>query len=482
MNTLLLEKRQDIIQNNNTAQKQLESILERLTTNPNIDTLDFKDSFHGNLDFSVLAVFGFRNIKNILFGSKGEITSISHLPSGLEMLHIANQYLVEINDLPKCLVDLNCADNYLNVLDLHYLPNLKKLNVANNKLEQLENLPESLEELYCNNNEISRLILRDNLVLRVLHCSNNKTIIIDGLPPSLVDFQCENNPYIQQNNVFDIHGGKKTTISSSTAAENEVRRVDYIEALNKYFKLKSKYESGLKKDRIAAYNAAKKNGAGKRGRAAAVARVLPKCVKCDRRVGTVFTIKNNHYIARCGDAANPCALNIKLYRGNCWPTHETVASLRDVIEDTKEMVIYTKLSSIFKYKTEKSAVDKFNELMNEYNDFNTFYSAVKNTYDLQYSDPSRDSLTQRKIDHIYKIIGAIKTLVQQYEREGNPILLQTAVRMQIDELGPEIENLRRLKYEVMEMDEDTLVQRYAAVDKSSYCVAEEGPRVVKWSV
>jgi hypothetical protein len=476
MNNIVLGKRRDIIENNNTAQSQLESILERLSRNTNIDLLEFNEPFHGNLDFSVLSETGFHNVKTIVFGSAGEITSVSNLPNTLEKLHINNQYLVEINDLPKSVVELEIHDNYLTVLDVHHLPKLRVLNVSNNKLEKLEKLPETLEELYCNNNEISQLILKDKLVLRVLHCSNNKTIIMDGLPPSLVDFQCENNPYIQQNNFIDIHGESKSGADDDVA----LRRIDYYEALREYFKLKSKYETDYADDRKKAFIAAKKRGIGKRGRENRVAGVLPKCVACKRAVGTVFAAKNGHYIAACGDAQSPCSFKINLYRGASWATHNTVISLHDVILDIKETVISTKLSAIFKYKTEKEAIVKFNELMEEYNDFNHFYNEVKETYAKEFSDPVREQLIKRKTEQIYKLIAAIKVIMKQYEEEGNSILLQTAVRMQVNEMNPEIENLRRLKYEVMEMNDDTMTQMYSSIQNASYSNKE--PRVIKWSV
>lgn len=476
MNNIVLEKRRDIIENNNTAQSQLESILERLSRNTNIDLLDFNESFHGNLDFSLLEEMGFRNVKTIVFGNPGEITNISNLPNTLEKLTIANQYLVEINDLPKSIVELDIHDNYLTVLDVHHLNKLKVLNVSNNKLEKLDNLPETLEELYCDNNELSQLILKDNLVLRVLHCSNNKTIIIDGLPPSLVDFKCENNPYIQQNNFLDIHGERDKSLTGSI--ESASRRIDYYEALNEYFKLKNTYETDYKETLEKAYGSAKMRGLGKRAIKKRLANIRPLCVSCKRAVGSVFAAKDNHYIAMCGDTQSPCSFKIDLYRGASWATQNTVATLQEVILDIKESVIFTKLSSIFKYKTEEDTIVKFNQLMEEYNDFNQFYNEVKEIYMKQIHDPVREQLIKRKTEQVYKLISAIKVIMKQYEEEGTPILLQTAVQMQVNELNPEIENLRRLKYEVMEMNYNVLFQSYSSIQSATF--SNKDPRVIQF--
>jgi len=476
---IILEKRQDILTNNNTAQTQLESILERLSRNTNIDLLELSEVFHGNLDFSILGAQGFHNIKEISFGNAGEITSITNLPDTLEKLSIHNQYLVELNDLPKKLVELDCNTNYLTSIDVKHLSKLKILNVSNNKIEKLENLPDTLEELYCDNNQISQLTLKENLQLRILHCSNNKTIIIDGLPPSIVDFKSENNPYIQQNQYLDVRGDGS---SQNENMEDASRKIDFYEALHEYFKLKQNYETMVKDERKNAYMNAKKEGLGKKGRAKRVANVLPKCIVCKRYVGSIFALKNNHYIARCGDAQTPCKLNMKLYRGNCWETKNSIHTSIDMLKDLQEKIISIKLSSIFKFVGESDAIQDFNNAIEEYNDFNQLYMSIKETYDKQMKDPVREQLIERKTEQVYQLISAIKTLIKQYAEEGNTVLLQTAVRMQIEELNPEILNLRRLKYEMMEMDGNTLIQMYSSIQKESHCLEDQLPTVIKWSM
>lgn len=476
MNNIVLEKRQDILNNNDSAQIQLESILERLSGDTNIELLDFNEAFHGNLDFSILGEYGFHHVKTILFGTQGEITSITNLPNTLEKLHINNQYLVELSDLPKNLVELECRDNYLSHIDVSYLKKLVILNVSNNKLEKLEKLPETLEELYCENNQISQLILKNNLMLRILHCSNNKTIIVDGLPPSLVDFKCENNPYIEQNNILEIHGG-----GSPIDIDRVSRKIDYYEAIIEYFKLKNKYESGFKEDRRKAYMRAKEQGFGKKARANKVSKIRPKCVSCGNYGGTIFKMDADNYFATCGAKSPDCTLNIHLHRGFCVSTNE-YSRYKRFVNEIKESVIVEKLSSIFKYKSESAAIDAFNNLIEEYNEYLKEYNDIKVSYEKLMLDPDREKLIPRKTAQIYGLISAIKTIMKQYEEEENPILLQTAVKMQAEELIPEIHNLRKLKYEVMEMNADnTLTQMYSALSKQSH-YGEHLPRVVKWSV
>jgi hypothetical protein len=86
-------------------------------------------------------------------------------------------------------------------------------------------------------------------------------------------------------------------------------------------------------------------------------------------------------------------------------------------------------------------------------------------------------------------------LLEEYEKTNNKEILRNAVEIQVKEIIPEMENLRRLKYELMEMDNKTinaggfgkpiidveckLVQRYANLSRYDHTFGEE-PSVVKF--
>ena len=68
--TLNKDKRYEIIQQNNTAQAELLSILENYSREA--DLLRINAHLHGDLNLSVLTDMGFGKIKHIVLG-KGEI-------------------------------------------------------------------------------------------------------------------------------------------------------------------------------------------------------------------------------------------------------------------------------------------------------------------------------------------------------------------------------------------------------------------------
>jgi len=62
-------------------------------------------------------------------------------------------------------------------------------------------------------------------------------------------------------------------------------------------------------------------------------------------------------------------------------------------------------------------------------------------------------MVNKKTDAIYDLIDKIGELLKEYEKTGTPSILKTAMNMQINELYPEIRNLKLLKNEVVELNE-----------------------------
>lgn len=491
---IILEERENIIKNNDTAQETLLSILDKFDTQ--MRELSIHKELHGNLDFSVLKTRGFKNVKSILLLEKGEVTSISNLPEGLEKLVASHQYLIELDNIPPSIKELDIQHNFIPNLDISSLTKLKKLEISDNHFTKLENIPESLEELYCNNNRIKVLNLRNVLSLRVLHTSNNKAIIIENLPPSIVDFKSENNPFIEID-YANLHSSKEKNDKEKKDDDNE-KKINYIESLSEYFKLKNNYEEKNYKEKKKIYE----KYFSKKEKNKNLAKWVPKCIQCKQPGGTLFSKKKQTYYAVCGNKRSPCKLNIEIYNGNysMLDYMMTIIGLEELI-DVKEKIIKQKLDNIFNYENEKEVLKNFKENLEEFTFFNGEYTELLQKNNQLYKDEIRSELIARKTQHIYDLISAINELIQQYKKDNNKQLLRTAMEIQVKELNPEINNLRILRYEIMEMiyknakkvvsegtdKEDTqdykesiLFQRYHSLQKMEYLTGKP-PNVVKFS-
>jgi len=115
---IIEETREGVIRDNNTAQNKLENLLE--THDKGITELRIDEPLHGELDLSIFEELGFKYIQNIYLG-KGEITGIRNFPTKLLVFECIDNLLIDIDDLPNTLQQLDLQYNYLKHVDLHGL-------------------------------------------------------------------------------------------------------------------------------------------------------------------------------------------------------------------------------------------------------------------------------------------------------------------------------------------------------------------------
>jgi hypothetical protein len=481
---IIQDKRETVIRENNTAQEKLINILE--THEKTITELILDESLHGELDLSIFENMGFHKIKHLDLG-EGEITGIVNYPESLHVLKCANNLLTEIENLPKDILEIDFQYNYLSHVDLKGLNKLYKINISHNKIGEVENLPPNLEELYCENNNLKNLNLLENNKLRVLHISHNPNIVLENVPKSLVDLKMEENPF------------SEVTYQEMHPEEREHHRDDkknFMEAVNEFLKLKKMYEYLLYENKKEVYDS-KKTMRGKNTARKLAQQVKPRCINCHRPVGTIFSIKKGEYTAICGDtnAQTKCSLNIKILGGGYSSHDNTLYLFREEVEESKEKIIARKLDTLFNYVNENKAISIFKKELEDYNFTNSMYKQLYEKNIELYNDPIRKELIVKKENEISKLMETMNKLLEEYEKTNNKEILRNAVEIQVKEIIPEMENLRRLKYELMEMDNITinaggfgksiidvkcsLVQRYANLSRYDHTFGEE-PSVVKF--
>ena len=486
--SIIDQTRVHIIEENNTAQEELEGILSRL--DPSIKQLSFSIPLHGDIDFEILTSKGFRSVEIIQF-DKGEITSIRNIPQSVKLLNCSNQLLIDLFDLPIFLEELNCDYNYLTEFSGKNVKKLKKLQISNNRLENLDELPEDLEELYCTNNRLSLLNLSGLKNLKTLHVSENPALIIEHVPEGLVDFKSDNSPFA----IVQYDGPGVPDADSKIGEMNHERaeiKIDYLEALNAYFKLKRTYEQSVLATKRELFKSAKSKAIGKR----LVATVKPKCINCKRPVGTIFEHKDFKYTAICGDTQlnKKCNLNIQLFGGEFAEESSMMYLYKHSIDKIKQKIVRQKLNTLFNYVSEKEAAKQFTKEMEKYNLENPTYNELLDLHNDMYFSRENKEEIREKMEDINGLLSQYNAIIDDYKKNyENTELLRDAVRMYTKEIIPEMENLRRLKHELTEMDirintigiktfdiTSTLVQRQVALSRINVSL-DETPEVIKYS-
>jgi hypothetical protein len=433
---IIESERENVRRDNNTAQNELMGIIENLSKST--IELVIREPLHGDLDFAYLGETGFHHIKHIELGD-GEITSIRNLPDEVRTLIVGRNLLTNIDNLSHKLEKIVCEHNYLTYFDGKSTPKLQVLNLSNNKVTELANLPEDLEELYVTNNQLTILDLENCQKLRILHASDNHMLVIEHVPASLVDIQSENTPFAD----YTPRGEENST-------ETDSQQLDYLESLQHYFKLKNKYETENITTRRAIFKGAttKKNGRK------LLLQYKPKCVNCKRPVGTIFVLKHEIYAAICGDPdrTTKCKLDIQLYRGGYSDEEYMTYLFKEETENTQRSIIRQKLDVLFNYIGEAMAARIFKKKIEDYNNDSSMYKSLLTNHNQLYYSEERKEQINDAIANVEKITITIKHMVEEYEQRHNKQTLHDAVQMQVHDLQPTIENLRRLKHSIMEVD------------------------------
>jgi hypothetical protein len=439
--------REDVIANKNTAQISFNNLLKGYKLH--IDELHIPFELHGDLDLSIIKTEKFNNLIKLVF-REGELTSLKNIPGYMKVIECPHNLLKTLVDIPGSLTHLDIRENSIKTLNLKQASGLIVLHCEDNGLESISNLPKNLEELYCEKNSLKILDLEGISKLNTLHASSNPVLIVQNKPNALINYKNDNNSlYTHDTNVSDKEASSKDIL----------KKVDYTEALNNYFRIKQKYEIELMNDKRKAFSKGKtKKDAIRRSML-----VVPKCLNCSKSGGMSFKTTSDRYTASCGNSQNPCKFNIELTRGSYIRSETYLDVIDDILNDTKQIIVNQKMDTIFEYVSEDTASRKFKETMKRYEEDSNLYNLeIKNFNELYNNAKDADDIKKRQVI-IYNINQKIKVLTDEYKENGLTSLLKVIVNIYINELIPEIENMRRLKYDIMEVIDDGLDERLVQI-------------------
>lgn len=445
----IVEKRNAIIRDNNHAQEIVENIMSKYS--PSTLEIVINKSVDGTVDFAFLEEYGITNLQKIVFSEKGNICSLENCPPTLKHIECRNQLMVDFN-FPSAIETIILEGNYIaGTVDLSKYRKLKTLNLNSNRIVSLEKMPESLRNCYLDNNQIRLLDLTDCPNLEILHCVNNNMLSIKGLPAKLVDFQVEKNPIV----VIQY----RDSIMSGGAGDKSPDERDYnlVEAIDKYFQLQQKYHFSLLTDKKNMLRKAKveKGKRPPKSVAKELSQIVPKCVGCNRRVATIFSLKNDTYSAVCGDAKTPCPLHIRINRGGFLPIEEIVHENAAALETVKDKIIKNKYDMVFQYVDEKKSVDEFRDIYDEYSLWSMNYKKSLEKYNSLYNNKHEEERYNNQVVTVYELKSKLNELNLEYERaasENKRGVLTQMMHIYKTEFLPELHKLATIKYKTREMN------------------------------
>ena len=469
------QNRETIIIENNTAQNRLIDILENYSRESS--KLIIQEQLHGDIDLSPIREMGFGLVDTITIG-KGEITSVANIPKGIISFTCVENLIKNITNLPSSLTHINVSGNLLENIVVSGLNNLKTLNVSHNKFTQLENLPTHLEEIFCDFNNLSQLNLQGLTNLKTLNISNNNITLIENLSEGTLVID-ENTPSITYRN------SEVNQVGGDNDDENEVN-TNYKDALNLYFRMKNEYETKIHNKKKQIYDKEPNKKMAKQ----LIQQYTPECIKCKRKVGTIFKRDENISKAICGDTQNPCNLNIQIFTGLALGFNNLYNLTKEDFTEVREIIDIEKLNDLFDYVSSEDNIELYKKSLELYIEKENLYKTYLNKFNNLYNNPETKKALITAQDKLFTYIERSKEYINEYKKTNDKEFLKTAMDLRVNEIKRELSTIRRLKYGIMEIVSKptkktfpihTLYQNVVSLDNLDYASMEQ-QRVVSFTI
>uniref|UniRef100_A0A6C0HRN3 Uncharacterized protein n=1 Tax=viral metagenome TaxID=1070528 RepID=A0A6C0HRN3_9ZZZZ len=187
--------------------------------------------------------------------------------------------------------------------------------------------------------------------------------------------------------------------------------------------------------------------------------VISKCVNCGRYVGSIFSNNERILKAICGDAKNPCNLNIQVEMPPISVLTKVMRIENKNIDFLKNKIIEIKNDYIFGYATEEETVQIFKKLKDQLN--KSITKSQKLFQLLIEIKPNMEEVDKLKVERD-ELIVAYKVLLNDYKTSRSVTILENAMILckDISKLGTTIMKMTYMHNSVeKEEEENRLVQQ-----------------------
>lgn len=262
-----------------------------------------------------------------------------------------------------------------------------------------------------------------------------------------------------------------------------------VDATNKFYMLKSKYQQDREKDK-SDFLKKNKNASWKDIRFE-YKKIVPKCVNCERRVGSIFESKVNDDFERvlkamCGDRKDPCPFDIEINLGITYDLRDLMNENEEETKNFKHQIILDKNDFLFGYIDSEQAVQKFDEIKNEISG-----SIESSEYYLSLLNEKTDNVDKKnnlkKIQtEVYTNISNIKKYADEYKKTHNKQFMSDIARIYYQDMTPRLKEIMEEKYAASYVDQENnmniLVQEPISFESVEYVLGDTGVIKMKFGM
>jgi hypothetical protein len=231
-------------------------------------------------------------------------------------------------------------------------------------------------------------------------------------------------------------------------------------AMEKYYKMKSKYEDKVRKSRQTIIN----SDLSKKKKKLKLKSMKKNCINCKKDGGTIFSNKNRVLSAKCGNKESPCSLDIQIRKPNIITLQDALVMTDEQLELNKEAIINLKLDILFGLKAEEEIIDTFQEERNNYKMNMKQKESLENVigvaYEKDYTNEetgeektiSMKQYLRIKNNEMNKHIDSFKEKITEYMEEedvsSKNTSLKSAIKIYIEQIIPLMKQMRESKYDI----------------------------------
>ena len=284
--------------------------------------------------------------------------------------------------------------------------------------------------------------------------------------------------------ILDIENIENVEENNKETKENPLH-----DAINKFYQLKSKYEDDYEKDKSDFLK--KSKNASWKDKRFEFKKIVPKCVNCQRRVGSIFESKVNDNFDRvlkamCGDRKNPCPFDIEINLGITYDLRNLMNENEEETKKFKHQIILDKNDFLFGYIDSEQAVENFDKIKDEIKgsvESSEYYLSLLN--EQIYNVDKKNNLKKIQTE-VYTNISNIKKYADEYKKTHNKQFMSDIARIYYQDMTPRLKEIMGEKYAASYVDQENninlLVQEPISFENVEYTLGDTGVIKMKFEV
>jgi hypothetical protein len=245
----------------------------------------------------------------------------------------------------------------------------------------------------------------------------------------------------------------------------------FDEKLTKFYTLKNNYLENIEKLKTQLFD---KQNLSRKEKHKLFLEKKPKCINCNRNVGTIFEINSNELTktlkAICGDTTDPCPLHLELKLGYYLLYNQDFKNATEKINKLKLEIILLKNNLLFHYGNKINLMKKFNELKEDLTSEIELYEFTLSQYHKFLNLKEKESIHNQLLLDIQSAVEFLQTKCKEYDIHPTHSLLEEIVTIYIQQILPLIEEKHQNNYH--------LIKTIYTIENIEMIV--ETPEIIHW--